>query len=318
MKRAGVSGATRLLKKGGYHEGTLVIDAPASEVGELAGEHFSFFEGPKGTAPRATGPIPTDAARWTLFLPKGKARRDWLFRLAAARGVELSVVGPAKGGIKAAKKALLAAYASVRTVAVGHHHQLLRGSGPRAVSADADQLVWSTGLGFDAVSLPGTFAAGRLDEGTARLIEVLASGDWQGCAVLDLACGSGVIGVQLARAGAEVVLSDADHLACESARQTLVRANVQGEVRARWAYDRIEGVFDAIVTNPPFHEGLGTSYDPAEAFVKGAPAKLRPGGTLTLVANHFLPYERWLEQAFGTYASLYEDKRFKVLRAVRP
>ena len=56
--------------------------------------------------------------------------------------------------------------------------------------------------------------------------------------------------------------------------------------------------------------------DVPRAFLAAAYERLRPGGTLTLVANRALPYERELE-GFSSWETLFTNSQFKVLRAVR-
>ena len=74
--------------------------------------------------------------------------------------------------------------------------------------------------------------------------------------------------------------------------------------------------FDAVLMNPPFHVGKQVLMDVPGAFLAAAFERLRPGGTLALVANRALPYEREL-QGFSSFETLFADGPFKVLRAIR-
>ena len=74
--------------------------------------------------------------------------------------------------------------------------------------------------------------------------------------------------------------------------------------------------FDTVLMNPPFHVGKQVAMDVPRAFLAAAHEHVRPGGTLTLVANRALPYERDLEQ-WASFETLAVSKQFKVLRAVR-
>ena len=168
------------------------------------------------------------------------------------------------------------------------------------------------------VGKPGVFAWDRLDDGTAALVDAMEieTGD----IVLDLGCGTGLAGLSGARQASrgQVVLVDADVRAVESARRTLeADETAKGEVLVS---DCGSGVldrhFDVVVTNPPFHQGVGINYQVAHQFVRDAAQVLRPGGRLFLVANRFLRYGDLIRETFGDVAVAYADNRYHVLTAV--
>ena len=168
------------------------------------------------------------------------------------------------------------------------------------------------------VGKPGVFAWDRLDDGTAALVDAMEikTGD----IVLDLGCGTGLAGLSCARQASrgQVVLVDADVRAVESARRTLeADETAKGEVLVS---DCGSGVldrhFDVVVTNPPFHQGVGVNYQVAHQFVRDAAQVLRPGGRLFLVANRFLRYGDLIRETFGDVAVAYADNRYHVLTAV--
>ena len=124
--------------------------------------------------------------------------------------------------------------------------------------------------------LPGVFAGGRLDEGTAVLLEHLPA---IGGRVLDFGCGCGVIGAVIARRAptADVTLVDDFALACEASRATLAANDLRGTVLPSDGYEAVTGRFDWIVSNPPFHQGAATDYAVAESLLGRAPSSLREG-----------------------------------------
>ncbi len=75
--------------------------------------------------------------------------------------------------------------------------------------------------------------------------------------------------------------------------------------------------FDVVASNPPFHQGKGTSRAVAGQFIKEAAGLLAPGGRFYLVANRFLPYEKQMEGLFDTVQMVHADGRYKVLLARR-
>ena len=80
-------------------------------------------------------------------------------------------------------------------------------------------------ISFSAADLtlsadPGVFAAGKLDPGTAQLLEAVQCEDFAGKRVLDLGCGYGLIALKASLAGAAVTAVDDDLLAVRSTHRT--------------------------------------------------------------------------------------------------
>ena len=164
---------------------------------------------------------------------------------------------------------------------------------------------------------PGVFAAGKLDPGTARLLDALNLSSFAGQRVLELGSGYGVIALKASLAGAAVTATDDDLLAVRSTHRNA--AHYGADVRALHSdvdSELQDELFDAVLMNPPFHVGKQVVLDVPNAFLAAAYERLRPGGTLTLVANKALPYERELEQ-FRDWQTLFSDSQFKVLHAVK-
>ena len=166
------------------------------------------------------------------------------------------------------------------------------------------------------VSHPGVFAANHLDDGTTALINAMEV--HAGETVLDLGCGTGLLGLAAARRGAQVTAVDADLRAVVSARLTLAENHVNGEVLiSDCAQAVLDRRFDVVLCNPPFHQGAGVAYDVARQMVRDAAQVLRPGGRFYLVSNAFIRYEREMPGQFTEVTEAFNDRRYRVLRATR-
>jgi 16S rRNA (guanine1207-N2)-methyltransferase len=166
-------------------------------------------------------------------------------------------------------------------------------------------------------SRPGVFAWDRLDEGTRLLVEHMRIEPED--TVLDLGCGTGIVGVVSARIATrgKVVLVDTDAEAIRSATRS-IQANglTHCTVLTSDAGSAVEeSSFDVVVTNPPFHVGRRAEFDVAHQFIRDAWDVLRPGGRLYLVANSRLPYEKTIRDCFGSLRVECETHGYKVLSA---
>ncbi|MBP1475590.1 class I SAM-dependent methyltransferase [Frateuria sp. MAH-13] len=174
------------------------------------------------------------------------------------------------------------------------------------------------------LSRPGLFAWDRIDTASALLAAHLPH-DLHG-RVADLGAGYGYLAVQvIARCpGVTAVdMYEAERRALEPARINLAEAvAVSGrevDVGAHW-HDVTTGLphrYDAIVSNPPFHQGRADLPELGRAFIDAAADALLPRGRLWLVANRHLPYEATLAARFAQVRTVATQDGFKVIEAVR-
>ncbi len=172
------------------------------------------------------------------------------------------------------------------------------------------------------VSRPGLFAWDRIDAASALLAEHLPS-TLHGH-VADLGAGYGYLSTELVRRCERVEaidLYEAEQRALEPARLNLDRAiAAAGRPVATsliW-HDVAHGLerrYDAIVSNPPFHQGRADRPELGQAFIRAAAEALRADGELWLVANRHLPYEATLAARFGDVRRVAERDGFKVIAA---
>lgn len=239
-----------------------------------------------------------------LFYPKSKEQLGFTLaqiKTAISSTTQVFVCGDNKGGIKSlsnhAEKLSLAANKldnAKHCLWFSLHGDFtqLKNSQPLSfnISAAGEQLTLH--------SLPGVFNHGKLDIGTALLLDNLPQID-KG-KVLDFACGCGVVGAMLKRKhpAVELFSSDISSLAVSATEMTLKANGLQGVVIAADGLPATPKQFDCIVSNPPFHTGIKTDYAIVEAFISQSAQRLAANGSLTIVANSHLAYQELLQQAF--------------------
>lgn len=259
-----------------------------------------------------------------LFLPKSRELTDYLLQALAARlaGGLLFLVGEKRGGIERAAKQL-AAYGKPRKLDSARHCQLWQVTVDQAPAvpdlqglAQRYELPLSDGP-LQVLSLPGVFSHGRLDRGSALLLEQLDN--LPAGHLLDFGCGAGVLGAVLKRRypQSQVSLLDVDAFAVESSRLTLAANGLQADVIAGDGIDAAPGELAAIITNPPFHQGVHTDYQASEHLLRQAASHLQRCGELRLVANSFLKYPPLIEQHLGACQTLKDAEGFRIYRARR-
>ncbi|NNL96347.1 MAG: class I SAM-dependent methyltransferase [Xanthomonadales bacterium] len=294
-------------------------------------QDYSAFVNAGGASERRTfGDFPASAAfeYLVLNLPKSKARLAMMVECLAsgmAQQGRLWLAGENRAGIRSAARVLESKFEQVEILDKARHCALFeaRRAKVNGEFEPGDFLTrWSPDLGgfkLEVHSLPGVFAHGRLDEGTALLIESLETLPAPG-RILDIACGCGILGavLKVLNPDSELVLTDTDALALSSARETLVANQLRAVVVGSDGFSEVSGHFDLIVSNPPFHQGFATKHSHGINMLNPVRNFLRPGGQLLLVVNRHLPYQKWLDQAFGSHEILAENPRYQVLQACKP
>lgn len=201
------------------------------------------------------------------------------------------------------------------------------------LGAQVDNDLLNTWLALDVprenrdefVSRPGLFAWDHVDPGSALLAEHLPS-TLKG-RVADLGAGYGYLACCIARTCSQVEVIDlfeVDARALEPARVNLQHALVdctrKVEVNVHW-HDVSAGLphrYDAIVSNPPFHQGRADLPALGRAFITAAADALQADGSLWMVANRHLAYEATLRTRFAELRKIADEQGFKVIEARRP
>ncbi|WP_085640797.1 MULTISPECIES: class I SAM-dependent methyltransferase [unclassified Pseudomonas] len=259
-----------------------------------------------------------------VFLPKAKDLTDYLLNAVAARlaGREVYLVGEKRGGIEGAAKQLNP-FGKPRKLDSARHCQLWQvtvADAPAAKPLESLAQTYELPLAegpLKVISLPGVFSHGRLDCGSALLLEhldKLPSGH-----LLDFGCGAGVLGAAVKRRypDTQVTLLDVDAFAAASSRLTLAANGLEGDVLTGDGIDAAPLGLNAILTNPPFHTGVHTDYQATENLLRKAAQHLKNGGELRLVANSFLKYQPLIEEHLGACSVRAEGQGFRIYSAKR-
>ncbi|MFC0712103.1 methyltransferase [Azorhizophilus paspali] len=289
-----------------------------------AGEHATLTARFAGRCRFGIIPDERPFAAAVLFLPKSAELTRYLLDSLAARlpSGELYLVGEKRGGIESAARQLQA-FGRPRKLDSARHCQLWQVTVEQAPALPVLEeraqryRLQATDGPLEVVSLPGVFSHGRLDRGTALLLERLDNlppGD-----LLDFGCGTGVLGALLKRRypQSRVILLDVDAFALASSRLTLAANGLEAQTIAGDGIRTAPDGLAAIVSNPPFHQGVHTDYRATEDLLREAARHLRPGGELRLVANSFLKYPPLIERHLGPCQVLAEGNGFRVYRAGR-
>ena len=260
-------------------------------------------------------------------VPRSKEALRWRLRASAAALIpdgELWLAGHQREGIKSALKVMKELVGETHTVHTKRRCRVLvarrRSEACVAPVLDDEARTLSyqfAGRTLNAVSLPGVFAHGRLDEGTRRFLTWAESQRFKG-RVLDLGAGAGIIGLALATSERvkRVHMVDSAYVAFEAMRRS-VAANTditQSKISVQHAdvSNTEMGGFDIIVTNPPFHDGREEDRQLIARFATAAARRMRPGGRFYAVCNTHLAYRDALKSAFTHVEVTWQDTRFRI------
>ena len=258
------------------------------------------------------------AALVALRLPRARRELDMLLHMAAGAlraGGRLLVYGANDEGIKSVSRRLEPLFEHAVTLATGGHGRVVAawrvtgGEPPRCGPLD-----WVSRIEVDIlgrvrpwISYPGVFAHGRIDDGTALLLEHLPD-IADGSRVLDYGAGTGVLaaGVLERCPAARVTALEPDGLAAAAAAE-----NVPGaEIRIGRGWEALDGAadWDVIIANPPYHRGKAETLAEIDSFLAGVPTGLSSKGTMRCVVQRRLPFEARARESGLTQTRVVADR----------
>lgn len=126
----------------------------------------------------------------------------------------------------------------------------------------------------------GVFSKERFDYGTRVLLQNIDVGNLCG-KVLDLGCGTGVVGIILGTFNKKISIDmvDVNERAIELARENIKLNNLNNNIFVSDVYSNVKDKYDYIITNPPIRAGK----DVVRKFLLGAKDYLNDNGILFFV-----------------------------------
>ena len=173
--------------------------------------------------------------------------------------------------------------------------------------------------GSSFYSKPGIFGWDKLDRGSAFLIDqlpqFLTRFSRQPQSLLDLGCGYGYLAWEGHRLGiTQLTATDNNAAALTAAEKNLSQIdNLEYSVVAADAGDLVQGSFDLLLCNPPFHQGFTVDGTLGNKFLNSANRLLATGGQALFVVNSFIPLEQGAKQYFRRVEVLANNGSFKLV-----
>ncbi len=180
---------------------------------------------------------------------------------------------------------------------------------------------------LDVAAWPGVFSADRFDLGTRLLADEAAALEEilpDAREIVDLGCGTGILGMLALRAlpTATVTFLDESSHAVASARHNvelnLATLGTNAIERSRFirshVFDDAElPEIDLVLCNPPFHHANAMSDAVAWQMFVESQRVLRPGGEIWVVANRHLGYHEKLSRIFEATALVASHPKFVII-----
>lgn len=153
------------------------------------------------------------------------------------------------------------------------------------------------GISLTLYAHDSMFSPNAPDKGTLAMLSETEIN--LGDKVLDLGCGSGIVGIYAAKliGGKNVVMTDSLEIAAEFAKKNAVLNNVPDiTVCCGNGYENVaDRDFTLILSNPPYH----TDFSVAKAFIEGGYRRLMFGGRMVMVTKRLDWYKNKLTAVFG-------------------
>lgn len=167
---------------------------------------------------------------------------------------------------------------------------------------------------------PSVFSNSSTDPGTSAFIQAFPGlAAKEADSIVDLGCGSGILGLCAASINPEALITftDESYLATASAEKNFTYNKLSSQTNflvTNGATGVEDSSQDLVLCNPPFHYQNIQSREPAEFLFGEALRVLKPGGTVQVVGNSHLGYQKLLVKFFPDAKDVYQNSKFTVLR----
>jgi 16S rRNA (guanine1207-N2)-methyltransferase len=267
--------------------------------------------------------VPEQFNQIIVFYPKSKAFAQYLLHLAAfylkPNGI-LWVVGDNRSGVKQLSKQIPDFFEPCRKLDQARHCLLFETSKQKSCTRFemedwfTEMMVQTPQGALSIASLPGVFSQKKLDQGTQLMLENLPKLKGR---VLDFGCGYGVIACAVAKQypHCDIEAVDINAMALESCKRTLSLNQCHGKVYPSNGLNQVDGLFDAIVSNPPFHDGMQHDLRVTKQFILDSTRCLKKNGQWQIVVNTHLKYTDIIQQAFKQSTIKAQTTQFKIFHS---
>ena len=169
---------------------------------------------------------------------------------------------------------------------------------------------------FAIFSDNGVFSKDKFDYGTRVLLQNIDINSLCG-KVLDLGCGTGVVGLKLGTINKNISIDmvDVNERAIELARENIKINNLNNNIFISDVYSNLNDKYNYIITNPPIRAGK----EVIRKFLLGGKDYLKDGGTLYFVMRKDHGVKSMIKELEEIYnvEVVNKDKGFYIVRCNR-